>query len=65
MLQTEERPTVVRVPKTRQGVRLLWGWGGWFSHGLAAPIPFSQDLTTGLGWERREASGTSWKVLRT
>lgn len=41
------------------------GLGGWFSHGLAAPIPFSQDLTTGLGWERREASGTSWKVLRT
>ena len=39
------------------------GWGR-CSHGLAAPIPFSQDLTTSLGWERREASGTSWKMLK-
>ena len=36
---------------------------GGYAHGWAAPRPFPQDLTTGLGWEKGEAFGTSWKML--
>lgn len=52
--------------QTRQRGEAAGGGGGGgcgCARGRAAPRPVPQGLTAGLGWEKGEAFGTSWKML--